>query len=226
MVFWTKVTTLGADFSDKWHSGFRKQGKFVILGSKYFMPRQKLPDELKAAISKMPDKEKDKLLFRLIAKEEALVNRLTFELLEGAGSREERRSELAISIERDVTYAIRAFYSPGFLLLDLRAISGDINRHVKATKDKYGEIELNLLMLNLALEGIDGLLDQFPAAKARTFSNYVVKRALKLQKLLSKMHDDIRLDFEGEMERLGQFIRNSSYLKKTAEREGLEWREL
>lgn len=190
------------------------------------MPRQKLPDELKAAISKMPDKEKDKLLFRLIAKEEALVNRLTFELLEGAGSREERRSELAISIERDVTYAIRAFYSPGFLLLDLRAISGDINRHVKATKDRYGEIELNLLMLNLALEGIDGLLDQFPAAKARTFSNYVVKRALKLQKLLSKMHDDIRLDFEGEMERLGQFIRNSSYLKKTAEREGLEWREL
>ncbi len=40
------------------------------------------------------------------------------------------------------------------------------------------------------------------------------------------MHDDIRLDFETDMERLGQFIRNSSYLKKTAEREGLEWREL
>jgi hypothetical protein len=191
-----------------------------------YMPRQKLPDELKAAISKMPDKEKDKLLFRLIAKEEALINRLTFELLEGAGSQEERRSELAVSIERDVTYAIRAFYSPGFLLLDLRAISGDINRHVKATKDKYGEIELNLLMLNLALEGIDGLLDQFPGAKARTFCNYVVKRALKLQKLLAKMHDDIRLDFEADMERLGQFIRNSAHLKRTAEREGLEWREL
>jgi len=174
----------------------------------------------------MPDREKDKLLFRLIAKDEALVNRLTFELLEGSGSREERRNELATSLEKDITYAIRSFYSPGFLLLDLRAMSGDINRHVKATKDKYGEIELNLLMLNHALQGMSGRLDSFPASKARTFSNYVVKRALKLQKLLSKMHEDIRLDFEEEMERLGQFIRNSTYLKSTAEREGLEWREL
>ncbi len=63
------------------------------------MPRQKLPDELKAAISKMPDKEKDKLLFRLIAKEEALVNRLTFELLEGlaAGRRDAANSPSASS---------------------------------------------------------------------------------------------------------------------------------
>ncbi|MBV6653848.1 MAG: hypothetical protein KI786_08840 [Mameliella sp.] len=190
------------------------------------MPRAKLSDELKAAIAQMPDKEKDKLLYRLIAKDEELVNRLTFELLEGTGSREERRSELATSIDRDITYAIRSFYSPGFLLLDLRAISGDINRHVKATKDKYGEIELNLLMLNLALEGVSSRLDLFPASKARTFSSYVVKRTLKLQKLLAKMHDDIRLDFDEEMERLGQFIRNSVYLKKMAEHEGLEWRAL
>jgi hypothetical protein len=59
-----------------------------------YMPRQKLPDELKAAISKMPDKEKDKLLFRLIAKEEALINRLTFELLEGAGSQHRKGCDL------------------------------------------------------------------------------------------------------------------------------------
>lgn len=116
-------------------------------------------DEFKVVIFKMFDKEKDKLFFCFIVKEEVLVNCLIFELLEGVGSWEERCSEFVISIEWDVIYVIWVFYLLGFLLFDLCVISGDINWYVKAIKDKYGEIEFNLLMFNLVLEGIDGLFD-------------------------------------------------------------------
>lgn len=128
----------------------------------------------------MFDKEKDKLFFCFIVKEEVLVNCLIFELLEGVGSWEERCSEFVISIEWDVIYVIWVFYLLGFLLFDLCVISGDINWYVKAIKDKYGEIEFNLLMFNLVLEGIDGLFDQFLVAKVCIFFNYVVKWVLKL----------------------------------------------
>ena len=46
------------------------------------MARVKLTDDLKKAISGLSHKEKDKLLFRLIAKEPILAEQLVFKLLE------------------------------------------------------------------------------------------------------------------------------------------------
>ena len=54
------------------------------------MARVKLTDDFKKAISMLPGKEKDKLLFRLLAKEEILVEQLTFQLLESNLSVEEQ----------------------------------------------------------------------------------------------------------------------------------------
>jgi hypothetical protein len=186
------------------------------------MPRRKLSDELKEAISMLPGKEKDKLLFRLIAKDEALMEKLAFQLLEDAGSKEERRAELKQEIERLLNRVATHFYSPGYLLLDLRAVSGAITRHVKTTKDKYGEIELNFFMLNYALELMGDEVKPFSSYRSRTFNTYVIKRAIKLQKLLGKLHEDYRLDFEADMQALATFLRADPQLVDMANRLGLD----
>ena len=112
------------------------------------MPRVKLTPELKKAISFLPDKEKDKLLFRLISLRPDLAEQLTFKLLEGGETTVERREDVRIYIERYLLSQVHIYYSPGYLLMEIRYLSGRINDHVKTTRDKYGEVDLNLFMLN------------------------------------------------------------------------------
>jgi len=184
------------------------------------MARTKLSDELKEAISLLSNKEKNKLLFRLIAKDSALAEKLTFELLEGSGSKDIRREEIYHTIERTLnTYR---FYSPGYLLLLLRNFSGEITRHVKTTKDKYGEIQLNLLMLNKSLSLFGDKIRKTHPHKSRTFRNYVVKRAIKIVGLINKMHEDYWLDFQEDIQKLGHYIDAQPLMKAYAEEFGLD----
>ena len=168
--------------------------------------RIKLSDELKDAIAGLPEKEKNKLLLRLIPKDDILVERLTYELLEESDSPEERRHDLREEIESYLQRSISQFYSPGYLLLDLRSISGSINRHLRVTKDKYGEIELNLFMLNYSLDRLAGQLRRFGHQKSKTLDVYIVKRAQKLEKLIDKLHVDYQLDFSDDYQKLIQHI--------------------
>jgi len=184
------------------------------------MARTKLSDELKEAISLLSNKEKDKLLFRLIAKDTALVERLTFELLEEGESKEDRREDIYKMIDKG--FDKYRYYSPGYLLLVLRSISGDINRHVKTTKDKYGEIQLNLLMLNKSLGLFGDKIRNVPSHKSRTFNSYVVKRAIKLVKLLGKLHEDYLLDFQEDIQKLGHYIDAQRHMQYLAEELGLD----
>ena len=170
----------------------------------------------------MPPRDKDKLLFRLIAKDYDLVQQLEFKLLEGSATVEERREEIKEEIKLALIESKRYFYSPGYLLLDLRSLSGKINFHVKTTKDKYGEIELNFFMLNHALELMSEQIRPFSAVKSRTLNEYIVRRTLKLLKLLDKLHDDYRLDFNISMKHLGKSIGNLPNLMRTAIKEMLD----
>jgi len=185
------------------------------------MARAKISDDLKQAISNLPDREKDKLLFRLIAKDAPLVEKLTFQLLEKDISPEDRRGELMEEINDLLERYKLHYYSPGYLLLELRAISGAITRHVKTTKDKYGDIQLNFFMLNKSLALFGDRIQEAPKNKQRTINNYVVKRAIKLLKQLSKMHPDLRLDFEEDMVQLGKHISGNKMMNNLASFEGL-----
>jgi len=168
----------------------------------------------------LSNKEKDKLLFRLIAKDAALVERLTFELLEGKETKDDRREEIYQKIDKG--FDRYRYYSPGYLLLVLRSLSGDINRHLKTTKDKYGEIQLNLLMLNKSLGLFGEKIRNAPSHKSRTFNAYVVKRAIKLVGLLRKLHEDYLLDFQEGIQKLGQHIDEHPRMKLLAEEFGLD----
>ena len=180
------------------------------------MARVKLTEDLKKAISGLSHKEKDKLLFRLIAKEPMLAEQLVFKLLEDGISAEDRRRDLAQEIEQYLTDYQKYYYSPGYLLLDLRSISGKITQHVKTTKDKYGEISLNLLMLNKALALFGHKINQVRPHRSRTLSKYVINRAIKLVGLVRKIHEDYRLDFSEQMSQLGEHIQNIEVMKRMA----------
>jgi hypothetical protein len=186
------------------------------------MARIKLSDELKVAVSKMPAKEKEKLLLRLLAKEPALVAKLEFELLEAGDTTEDRRADLQQQIAKTLENANRYFYSPGYLLLDLRALSGEITRHVTTTKDKYGEIVLNLFMLNTALELMGDKIRGFSSQKSNTLDTYVVKRAIKLLGLLAKIHPDYQLDFLNDRKVLGRHIGGLHNMMRAAIFNGLD----
>ncbi|MBC6992607.1 hypothetical protein QWY85_06745 [Neolewinella lacunae] len=165
-----------------------------------------LSEEMKKAVSRLSPREKDKLLFRLLVKEPALVAKLEFELLDAGETAEDRRLDLLKEIEGYLQAEADHFYSPGYLLLAMRSISGDITRHVKTTKDKYGEIQANLLLLNDGLRPNRQKIASFSAGKARTLNDYVVKRTSKIVSLLHKQHPDIHLDFQDDLRELGENI--------------------
>ena len=177
----------------------------------------KLSEEFKQAIRELPEKEKDKLLLRLLPKNEKLVKQLEFQLLEEGNTMEIRREEIKEFIQKFFSHPNYFFYSPGYLMMDLRTISGKINEHVSATKDKVGEVELNLLMMVIALEKHREEIMAAPSHKARNFHSYVVKRTLKVLKVMDKLHDDYRIEFEDLVNRLGKQMEQIPLMVRIAE---------
>ncbi len=186
----------------------------------------KLTEELKTAISQLPDKEKDKLLFRLIPKNLDLVAQLEFKLLEDGNTTEIRREELKELLQRSLVLSVNRYYSPGILMMDLRSMSGAITQHIKTTKDKVGEVELNLLMLNHVLEHCRSKLQNANARKIQKFDEYVVKRAIKIMTLVEKIHEDYKIEFEDSIQALGKNISQINSTKMVAKRLGLDLNEL
>lgn len=180
------------------------------------MPSTKLSEELKNAIRAMPDKEKIKLLFRLIPKNEILVRQLEFKLLEDSNTTDLHREELKELLEKHLSIYPDRFYSPGYLLVHMREMSGMITRHVTIRKDKMGEIELHLLILTEVLERNQKILQQYDKYQMMKLDEYVVKRIQKLLKLSEKIHEDYRVEFSGDMQKLGHLLDNQPTTMKTA----------
>ncbi|MFT2009360.1 hypothetical protein ACMA1I_11850 [Pontibacter sp. 13R65] len=154
-----------------------------------------LTPELKQAISKLSHTEKDKLLYRLLRLNPDLVERLQFELVERGESLTQRREELKSRIDDMLAYEP---YSPGYLMMDLRALNGEITRHVKHTKDKEGEVQLTLYMLRLCLElHTDFIVTQL--FRADTLQVYLVKRMQVVLGKLQKFHEDLYTDYESDI---------------------------
>lgn len=178
------------------------------------MPREKLSAELKKAIVSLTPLEKEKLIFRLLPSNEMLVRQLEFRLLEEENTTEERRDMVEDFIRDKIDNYPTRYYSSLYLLKVVRELSAQITRHVRITKDKYGEIYLNFFMLNYTMDKYDTQLRKESIWASEKFDSYVVKRAIKLQKLMHKLHEDYILEFEDAMKTLGQFMTHNPSLKR------------
>ena len=181
----------------------------------------KIPEELKETISNLPSKEKDKLIFRLLKKDLLLANKLLFELVSNTSVEEQREK-----IKEHLTYSIKQssdnFYSPGYLNWDVRDMSGMITEHVKITKDKYGEISLNLYMINEVLEQNNKKILSAKHHQVDKFCTAVIARAFKIMLLIKKMHEDYLIEFKDELEKLANLIGDNPYLMNCAIHNGLD----
>ncbi len=158
----------------------------------------KLSPELKDAILLMPAAEKDKLLLRLVAKDEKLCRKLAYELLEEGTTLDDRHADIREAIDR---LAGAEHYSPGWLMMDMRTINGMITAHVKTTKDKLGEVSLTLYMLNRVYDGQINHL-AFHNRRSEKLAGYVAKRARFIMEKLERLHPDYYIEFEDDVNKL------------------------
>ena len=177
--------------------------------------------EFKKAIQELPNTEKDKLIFRLLKRDLDLANRLHFELVD-TETVEEKRIAFETEILKKINYFSERFYSFGYLLQDTRFLSGEITYHVKITKDKFGEISLNLRMLIQLLTINNERIKSVTYSKAYTFCIYVIARAFKILLLIKTIDEDYFIDFKEDLSLLGELIGQNPMLMRTAINNGLD----
>ena len=179
-----------------------------------------LDKKLKEAISQLSSAEKDKLIFRFLNRNEDLAERLYFELVSN-DSEEDRRKEAKKRIEKIIDMSKISIHSPGFLLMDMREASGTITHHTKITKDKYGEVYLNIFLLQEYLKIYNEFFKDYSAKKSYTFSVYCTAKAFKIMILLKKMHEDLQFDFINDISAIGNLFCDSPVLMEEATHHGL-----
>lgn len=178
--------------------------------------------EFKEALSHLPDTEKDKLILRLLKKDLNLANRLLFELVD-TKSVDESRKVAEQHIINNVKRITKEFYSIAYFNVEVRWLSGDITKHVKITKDKFGEASLNLLLVNEILkQNKEHILTARPPVKLRKFSTQLIARIFKVLLLINKMDPDLFLEFKDDLILLGNLMSDNDKLMEAALKNGLD----
>jgi hypothetical protein len=177
--------------------------------------------EFKKALQELPEKEKDKLILRLLRRDMDLAEKLFFELVD-TDSVEDKRRIIESNISKYIKRFSENYHSLDYIASEMRSVSGKISHHVKITKDKFGEISLNLQMLNDVIEQNSFSLSHSKIEKSNKFYIYVISRAFKILLLIRDLHEDFILDFKDDLERLGVNLANNDMLLQTAIHNGLD----
>jgi hypothetical protein len=177
--------------------------------------------DFKRALQELPEKEKDKLILRLLRRDMDLAEKLYFELVE-TDSIEDKRRIMEINISKQIHRFSENFHSLDYIVIEMRNISGKISHHVKITKDKFGEISLNLQMLNEVIEQNTFSLTHSKLQKSTKFYNYVIVRTFKILLLIQSLHKDFLIDFKEDLNRLGVNISKDKMLLKSANYNNLD----
>jgi hypothetical protein len=166
----------------------------------------KISDDLKNALLRLPAKDKDKLLLRLIAKSDLLVKQLEFDLLEDKSTTDSRAAKIRVQIEQRLQNSSGSSQTPGYLLMDYRYINPIITEHVKVTKDKYGEVTLPIYLLSNGLRINKDILAKFSRNRFDTLAPYIVKRVQQVLVKIPKLHEDYYFEIRRDLNELLDLI--------------------
>jgi len=168
--------------------------------------------EFKAALSNFSSIEKDRLIFRLLRKDKLLSKKLYFELID-TETVDQKRSQMEENIDEKVLLASKYIGNPKYFLVIIRRISAEITEHVKITTDKFGEVSLNLFLVNKILENNEQLNRQ-------RFDNvyklyiYLINKILKALILVKKIDEDYWIEIDELLEDLDTKVHENIYLEK------------
>ena len=161
---------------------------------------------LKEAVLSLSEKEKDKLLIRLINKDKMLLKQLHYELLEDQSDLEGRvehlKEELNDLYLRWGSSIKNLPLYPNYKEISslLRRGNGMINEHERITKDRYSVLECRLLLLNEAFQRYPNLFSSSALEPAIKLHKYVIGRIKNVLKLYDKLHEDLQFDLQAELE--------------------------
>lgn len=175
--------------------------------------------EFKAALSAFSGTEKDKLIFRLLRKDKLLSKKLYFELIDPETT-DDKRNAMEEHVEEQVLLAAKYIGNAKYFLTIIRKISAEITEHVKITTDKFGEVSLNLLLINKVLENNSDLSRQ-------RFDNvyklyiYMINKVFKSLLLIKKLDEDYWLEIDEYLRETSDKILENHYLQKLCINNGL-----
>jgi len=175
----------------------------------------KIEKDFKEALKQLPAKEKDKLVLRLLRKDTILAQKLYFELI-ATESIEDKRKIVETRLINSFGRLDLLQYHPTYIMMILRHLSGDINHHIRVTKDKYGEISLNLLMIKLTLQKEIKLDTQYDYHRVYKLCIYIIARMFKIIVMIKSMHEDLQLDFVDDLHDIGMLMAYSDVIMDIA----------
>lgn len=167
--------------------------------------------ELKKAVLNLSQKDKDKLLVRLIGKDKLLLKQLHFQLLEDEYDLENRVSELkaylakVIDISKKTISNTPSYVNFKELNYVLRHANGVINEHEKVTKDKIGDFESRLLLIKTSISLFPKLFQHDSSLAAEKLKIYMTARIKNLLMKFDKLHEDIQFDYQEIMDYILDF---------------------
>ncbi len=176
--------------------------------------------EFKAALSNFSPAEKDKLIFRLLKKDKLLSKKLYFELIDPETT-DNKRDAMEEIVEEKVALASKYISNQKYFLSIIRKISAEITEHVKITTDKFGEVSLNLLLINKILDYNNDLGRQ-------RFDNvyklylYLINKIVKSLLLTKKLDVDYWMEIDEYLDELKGKILENNYLSKLFKNNGIE----
>lgn len=177
--------------------------------------------EFKEAIQNLPSAEKDKLILRLLKKDLVLANQLLFQLVD-TDSVDQKRDFVEKELTRYLNKSIVRYYSIGIFLMEMRFCSGKINDHVRITKDKVGEISLNIQLLTESIQHIKLYILNTKPRDNYTTCIYIIARTFKILLLIKAQHEDLHLEYRKTVIKLGQLIGENDVLMQYAIHNGLD----
>ena len=177
--------------------------------------------EFKAALSQFSSKEKDKLIFRLLKKDKLLSKKLYFELIEEETTDDKRNTMESYLKERIIDLSKHIGNAKYFLVL-VRKLSGEITEHVKVTTDKFGDVFLNLFLVNTILEHNDKLSRQRFDAVYKLYI-YLINKIIKALIQIQKLDEDYWLEFDEILTDIDFQLHENLYLEKLCINNGLDF---
>jgi hypothetical protein len=177
--------------------------------------------EFKQALSEFSPIEKDRLIFRLLKKDKLLSKKLYFELIDPETTDEKRNAMEQIISER-VTEISRYVANQKYFLVLIRKLNAEITEHVKITTDKFGDVYLNLFLVNKILEHNEKLGRQRFDAVYKLYI-YLINKIIKALIQIKKLDEDYWMEFDELLSNIDFQIHENIYLEKLCINNGFDF---
>ena len=177
--------------------------------------------EFKTALSQLSSSEKDKLIFRLLKKDRILSMKLYFELIDQE-TVDDKRNQMENLIKEKVEIASQYISNSKYFLILIRKISAEITEHVKVTTDKFGDVFLNLLLVNTILENNDKLSKQKFGDVYKLYL-YIINKIVKALLLTKKLDEDYWMEIDELLSESLEKITSNIYLEKLFINNGIDF---